>query len=61
MSIRTVVNAHYNYTGRKTIRQKPGLFNIEVTERKENKATIKVSYNFNEISGNVTRVVVQAK
>jgi hypothetical protein len=49
MSTKSVVNAHYNYTGRKTIRQKSEYFSIKVTDRKENNATIHVSYNFNEI------------
>jgi len=49
MSLKTVVNAHYNYTGRKTIRQKPELFVIKVLERKDNKANVYVSYDFGEI------------
>ena len=49
MSLKTVVNAHYNYTGRKTIRQKPELFIIKVLDRKDNKASVYVSYDFGEI------------
>jgi len=53
MSLKTVVNAHYNYTGRKTIRQKPEFFVIKVLERKDNKANVNVSYDFGKIINSV--------
>ena len=49
MPSKTVVNAHYNYTGRKTIRQKPEFFTVKVLERKENTASIQITYDFDEI------------